>query len=140
MDFWVGTVFLFIMAAIIVIYFGWSMGLERGWQEAHRGAEMRIPNVFKFVMKYLSPLYLIVIFALFLLFNVFGWNPGTGEFKPTSYVTDIVGPGASPVARFTISVIIISAVFFGILTALAGKRWDKARGAVPAAPQEKART
>jgi SNF family Na+-dependent transporter len=129
MDFWVGTVLLFIMATIIIIYFGWIMGIERGWQEAHRGAELHIPRIFKFVMKYVSPLYLIVIFGLFLLFNVFGWNLATGEFKPTSYVTDLVGPNASPVARYTIGVIAISVVFFGILAALAGKRWDKASDA-----------
>ncbi|HMJ65508.1 MAG TPA: sodium:calcium symporter, partial [Candidatus Binatia bacterium] len=126
MDFWVGTVFLFMMATIIIIYFGWIMGIERGWEEAHRGAELRIPGIFKFVMKYVSPLYLIVIFGLFLLFNVFGWNPATGEFKPTTYVTDLVGPNASRVARFTLVLIAIFVVFFGILAAIAGKRWDKA--------------
>jgi NSS family neurotransmitter:Na+ symporter len=140
MDFWVGTVLLFIMAAVIIIYFGWSMGLERGWQEAHRGAEMRIPTLFKFVMKYLSPLYLIGIFALFLVFNVFGWDPGSGEFKRTGYVRDIVGPGANPVAQLTVGVIIISTVFFGILTALAGKRWDKAARNVSSAPREEVRS
>ncbi len=137
MDFWVGTVFLFIMATIIIIYFGWGMGIERAWQEAHEGAEMRIPGVFKFVMKYLSPLYLLVIFVLFLLFNVFGWDPATGEFKPTSYVSDLVGSDPSPVARFSVLLILVSTVFFAVMTSLAGKRWNKVTRAVPSAPQHK---
>lgn len=125
LDFWVGTVFLFIMATVIIIYFGWVMGIERGWREAHLGAVMTIPGIFKFVMKYLSPLYLIAIFALFLLFNVFGWQPATGEFTPTSYVSDLTGPKASPVARWTVGLILLFVAFFGIITFLAGKRWNK---------------
>jgi SNF family Na+-dependent transporter len=129
MDFWVGTVFLFVMATILIIYFGWGLGIERGWKEAHDGAEMRIPGAYKFIMKYLSPLYLLGIFALFLLFNIFGWEPATGRFTPTSYVRDLVGPEPNPVARMTVLVMLIVITFFTILTALAGKRWDKIRAA-----------
>jgi SNF family Na+-dependent transporter len=129
MDFWVGTVFLFVMATILIIYFGWGLGIERGWEEAHDGAEMRIPGAYKFIMKYLSPLYLLGIFALFLLFNIFGWEPATGRFTPTSYVRDLVGPEPNPVARMTVLVMLIVITFFTILTALAGKRWDKIRAA-----------
>lgn len=125
LDFWVGTVFLFVMATIIIIYFGWGMGIERGWREAHQGAVMKIPAVFKFVMKYVSPLYLIAIFGLFLLFNVFGWQPATGEFKPTSYVSDLIGPNPSLVARLSVGFVVISIIFFVILTFFAGKHWRK---------------
>jgi NSS family neurotransmitter:Na+ symporter len=125
LDFWVGTVFLFVMATIIIIYFGWVMGIERGWQEAHQGAVMRIPTIFKFLMKYLSPFYLITVFALFVLFNVLGWQPSTGEFTPSSYVSDLIGPKASEVAQLSVGFIGLSIIFFGIMTWRAGKRWKK---------------
>lgn len=125
MDFWVGTVFIFMMATIIITYFGWGLGIERGFEEAHRGAEIRIPRVFKFIMKWVSPAYLLIIFALFLFFKVFGWDPETHKFSPTGYVRDLVGPDASTVARETILFLAITVGFFCILTALAGKRWDK---------------
>ena len=125
MDFWVGTVFIFIMATIIIIYFGWGLGVERGFEEAHRGAEMRIPGGFKFIMKFVSPAYLLIIFVLFILFKVFGWNPQTGEFNPTGYVLDLVGHEPSVVARVTVLFLAITVAFFVLLTALAGKRWDK---------------
>jgi len=131
LDFWVGTVFLFVMATIIIVYFGWSMGMERGWREAHDGAVLRIPGIFKFVMKYLSPLYLITIFALFVLFNVFGWQPASGEFKPTSYVSDLIGPKGSTVARLSMALVAVFLVFFGVITSLAGKRWAKMAGEEP---------
>lgn len=129
MDFWVGTVCLFVMGTILVIYFGWILGIERGWKEAHEGAEMRIPSIYKFIIKYISPVYLLAIFVLFILFNVFGWDPKTGAFTPTSYVRDLIGDDPSPVARVTVSFLIIIFAFFTVLTALAGKRWDKARAA-----------
>ncbi len=125
-DFWAGTFLLFIMATILIITFGWVVGIEKGWEEAHRGAELTIPSFFKFVMKYLSPLYLIGIFVLWVLFNVFGWNPTTGEFQPTAYVTDLTGTNGatpSPVARMSVGVIIIFTVFTFLLAALASKRW-----------------
>jgi neurotransmitter:Na+ symporter, NSS family len=123
-DFWVGTVCIFMMATLIIVYFGWVMGIERGWQEAHKGADIRIPGFFKLIMRYLSPLYLITIFALFLLFNVFGWNPQTGAFTPTGYVSDLVGEHPNDVARMSVTLIVMIIVFFLILIAQAGKRWD----------------
>jgi NSS family neurotransmitter:Na+ symporter len=123
-DFWVGTVCIFLMATFIIVYFGWVMGIERGWREAHKGAEIRIPGFFKVIMRYLSPLYLITIFALFVLFNVLGWNAQTGAFLPTSYISDLVGEHPNDVARMSVTLIAVMIVFFVILIAQAGKRWD----------------
>jgi neurotransmitter:Na+ symporter, NSS family len=136
LDFWVGTVFIFIMATIIIIYFGWGLGIERGFEEAHRGSEMKIPRVYKFIMKWVSPAYLLTIFALFVWFNVFGWDPETQKFVPTSYVADLIGPNPNVVARVTIVFLLITVIFFGLLTALAGKRWDKQKSlaAEPSTP------
>jgi NSS family neurotransmitter:Na+ symporter len=122
-DFWVGTVCIFIMATLIILYFGWVMGIDRGWQEVHKGAEIRIPRIFRFIMRYLSPLYLLTIFALFVLFNVFGWNPRTGGFTPTSYVSDLVGQHPSDVARLSVALVVLIIAFFVILISQAGRRW-----------------
>lgn len=136
LDFWVGTVFLYVMATIIIVCFGWGLSIERAWQEAHAGATMRIPLVFKFVMKYVSPIYLVGIFALFLLFNVFGWEPATGEFRPTSYISELLGPQSNFVAQLSVGLILLSLVLFGVFTKVAGKRWPVGR-AVPSAPPQK---
>ena len=37
-DFWVGTVFIFLMATFIIVYFGWVMGIERGWLAIYHGS------------------------------------------------------------------------------------------------------
>jgi SNF family Na+-dependent transporter len=128
MDFWVGTFLLFVMATIIIIVFGWVMGIERGWAEAHKGAAIRIPDFFKPIIKYLCPVYLLAIFAFWILFNVFGWNPRTGAFQPTSYITDLVGEKPDAVARMSLAVITVTFVFFTLITAAAGRRWEKNGG------------
>lgn len=125
LDFWVGTFFIFILATVLIIIFGWVVGIERGWKEAHRGAEMRIPNFFKPIIKYVSPLYLLSIFVLFILFNVLGWNPSTGEFTPTSYIQDLFGETPNTVARFSVLFLAIMVVFFLLLVGTAGKRWER---------------
>jgi NSS family neurotransmitter:Na+ symporter len=123
-DFWVGTFLIFIMATIIIITFGWIVGVEKGFAEAHKGAALRIPNFFKFIIRYISPLYLFTIFALWILFNVFGWNPSTGEFTPTSYITDLVGENPDHVARYSILLIALVITFFIAITAASKKRWQ----------------
>ena len=127
MDFWVGTVMLFVQATILVIIFGWGLGIDRGWQIAHEGAEMRIPNIYKFVIKYITPVFLLTIFVMFLLQNVFGWNFSfsNAKFEPTGYTKDLVGENPSAVARLTIGFIIIITFFGLIFVNIAGKTWAR---------------
>lgn len=72
-DFWVGSVFIMVVAAVQIIAFGWIFGLERGIAEAHEGSQLRIPKFFQFVIKYVSPAYLIVIMIGFCLNNAPGY-------------------------------------------------------------------
>jgi len=125
LDFWVGTVCIYIMASILAITYGWILGIDKAWQETHRGAEMRIPAFFKLIIKYVTPSYLITIFALFVVFKVVGWNPQTGQIAPTPYVQDLISNNGSPVARLSATLIIVVALFLTILVATAGRRWNK---------------
>jgi neurotransmitter:Na+ symporter, NSS family len=110
-DFWVGQVLIFTLATLTVIIFGWVVGVDRGLAEAHEGAAIRIPRIFRFIIKYICPLYLLVIFAGFLYKNV-------GE-----YVTKVVG---NPPAMFTVFFLVVVALFFTLLVRQAGQRWDEA--------------
>jgi len=66
-DFWVGTYLIFLLAMVQIIYFGWVFGIDRGWRELHQGASIRVPAIFKIVMKYIAPAYLIIVFVGFTL-------------------------------------------------------------------------
>jgi SNF family Na+-dependent transporter len=70
LDFWVGTFLIFLMAGIQIIAFGWIFGIERGWREIHEGASIRIPRVFRFIMKYVAPMYLAIVFVGFCVQNL----------------------------------------------------------------------
>jgi SNF family Na+-dependent transporter len=72
LDFWVGTFLIFVMSMIQIIAFSWVFGIDRGWKEMHVGSAIQIPPLFKFVMKYVTPLYLVVIFVLWLKQNLVG--------------------------------------------------------------------
>ena len=61
-DFWAGTFGLALLALFEIVIFGWFFDIEKGWAEMHKGADIRIPKVYKFVIKYVAPLYILAIF------------------------------------------------------------------------------
>ena len=127
-DFWAGTFMLFVQATILVIVFGWNVGIERGWKLMHEGAEMQAPPIYKFILKYVTPLLLLGIFAMWLMKNVAGWNFSFSNptFIPSGYVVDLIGDSPSPVARLAVGFIVVMTVFSLVLTHLAGNRWTTA--------------
>lgn len=65
LDFWVGTALIFVLASLQLAVFVWRLGVDRGLEEAHRGAELKIPRVYRPVLKYVAPAFLLVVFAGF---------------------------------------------------------------------------
>jgi NSS family neurotransmitter:Na+ symporter len=65
-DYWAGTVSLVFFAFIEIILFSWVFGIKKGWQEITEGADIKVPNIFKFIIKFITPLLLgWVFFASF---------------------------------------------------------------------------
>ena len=117
MDFWVGTFLIFVLSTVQIIIFGWIIGIEKGFKLAHEGAAIRIPSIFKFIMKYISPLFLIVIFAMWVASNIFGLNFHTGTSEYSSYVKDLfIEPNT--VAWLSIALISTVAALFAFITYL----------------------
>ncbi|MBU0605602.1 MAG: sodium:calcium symporter, partial [Candidatus Omnitrophica bacterium] len=61
LDFWGGTFCLVLFATVEIVLFAWVFGMEKAWQEIHHGADMRIPKAYKFIIKYITPLFLFAI-------------------------------------------------------------------------------
>jgi SNF family Na+-dependent transporter len=61
LDFWAGTFGLVVFAAIEIVLFSWVFGLKKGWAEMHKGADLKVPRIFKFVLTYVTPIYLLVL-------------------------------------------------------------------------------
>ncbi|HSQ34559.1 MAG TPA: sodium-dependent transporter [Candidatus Binatia bacterium] len=61
LDFWAGTFGLVVFATIEIIIFSWVFGVKKGWEEMHIGADLKVPRIFKFVLKYVTPVYMLVV-------------------------------------------------------------------------------
>jgi SNF family Na+-dependent transporter len=62
-DFWTGTFSLVVFALAEIVIFGWVFGIDRGWEEITRGADMKVPKVFRFVIKYVTPIFILAVFV-----------------------------------------------------------------------------
>jgi SNF family Na+-dependent transporter len=61
LDFWGGTFCLVLFGTVESILFAWVFGMDKAWQEIHHGADMRIPRIYKFIIKYVTPAFLVII-------------------------------------------------------------------------------
>jgi hypothetical protein len=118
LDFWVGTFLIFILATIQILIFSWRYGVGNGLREASRGAAFPIPRLFIPVMKFLCPAFLIAIFALWVLVNVFGVSFGPGEPDFSGYIRDLfIEPNT--VAWLAVGLVLTFAAFVALLVSRA---------------------
>jgi len=62
-DYWGATVGIVIFALAESILFSWIFGIDRGWDEINAGADIRLPKIYKYIIKYVTPTILLVIFV-----------------------------------------------------------------------------
>jgi SNF family Na+-dependent transporter len=112
MDFWVGTFCIFVMATVQTLLFGWVLGIKKGMREINTGSDIRIPAWAGFVIKYVSPLYLAGIFALWLMDN----------FKDASRFRAVA---EDPAVRITLGFVALILVLLIAATAAGIRRWNR---------------
>ncbi len=61
MDYWAGTFSLVIVALLEVIVFAWMFGMDNAWAELNHGSDIKIPRLFYYIIKYVTPIYLFFI-------------------------------------------------------------------------------
>jgi SNF family Na+-dependent transporter len=72
MDYWVGTFGLVVMALMEIILFAWVFGMDNAWEEITRGAQLNIPRVYYYVIKYVTPAFLLIILGVWGYQDAFG--------------------------------------------------------------------
>jgi len=117
LDFWGGTFFLVLFATIEVILFAWVFGMENAWDEIHRGADMRIPRVYKFIIKYVTPLF------LFFILGMWFWQ----EWLPVIFMKNVAPADKIYVLATRIGLLALIAVLI-VLVKIA---WKKKEGNKP---------
>jgi SNF family Na+-dependent transporter len=111
MDEWIGTVGIFLLATIEIIVFAWVIGIDRGMEEANRGADLKIPRFFRFIFKYVTPLFLLAILGAWIVDTL----PGKiGEIRE------------QPEVLLTIIYLVIVFSFLALMVGLAGENWQRA--------------
>lgn len=82
-DYWAGTVVLVVFALAESILFGWVFGITKGWDEINDGADIKLPQIYKPILKYITPTMLIIIFMGSLILPQDGdWEKAfKGEWK-----------------------------------------------------------
>ena len=61
MDYWAGTFGLVVFALIETILFMWVFGADKAWKEMNNGGDIKIPFFFYYVMKYITPVILMIL-------------------------------------------------------------------------------
>jgi SNF family Na+-dependent transporter len=107
-DDWVGTFLIFVLAMVQIVCFSWVFGVERGLAEAHLGAQLRIPAVYRFVMKYVTPTYLLVVFAAFCWQNLGSWVKSVAD---------------EPLRQGAIGLILAVVVMLVVMVRIGERRW-----------------
>ena len=81
-DFWASTFMLVVFALGETILFAWIFGMNRGWDEMLKGAELKIPLIFKYIIQYVTPVFLLVILIGAVFQPKAGWH---------SYISAVAG-------------------------------------------------
>lgn len=61
-DYWTGSFALFVFAAFEAVLFAWFFGIKKGWKEINTGADIKVSRVFRFLIAYVTPVLLIIVF------------------------------------------------------------------------------
>ena len=107
-DFWMSTVGLFVLGTVLVIVFGWVLGIDKGMEELTRGAEIRIPGFVRYLLKYVTPTFLLIVMVAWL------WNRAWPRIS--ALWTD-------GVAGMSFGLILVAVALFLLLISQAVRRW-----------------
>ena len=60
-DFWAGTIGVVLLGFVEIVIFMWAFGGRNAWAEINRDGIIKVPGFFYYVMRYITPLFLVVI-------------------------------------------------------------------------------
>lgn len=62
-DFWAGTIGIIFFGFMEVILFMWVFGGEKAWAELNRHGSINVPRVFYYVLRYVTPLFMLFLLS-----------------------------------------------------------------------------
>lgn len=107
LDFWAGNFIIVIGATMEAILVAWVFGIDRFWEELHQGSQIRVPRIFRFVIKFITPTALLVMIGWWLV--VEWWGVITMKDVPPENVPWVLG---TRLALLALIVVLVVAVHF----------------------------
>lgn len=110
MDYWISNLLMVFLATAQVIIFGWVIGIDKGLASAHQGAKVKIPKVYAFIIKYITPCLLIFILGNW-MWDIFSSLYANGSSGSTNaYINDLfISP--NPVALQSVGILLLLGLF-----------------------------
>jgi len=71
MDFWAGTFFVIVLGLFEVILFYWIYDAKKAWEEINRGGLITVPKLYYYIVRYVTPLFLLALLIGFVINNIF---------------------------------------------------------------------
>lgn len=93
-DYWAGTVSLVVFALFEIILFAWVFGIDKGWAEINKGADIKVPIIFKHIIKFVTPLLLGFVF--------FGSLPGIWKTITNTAIYEQIAQATDPTVIATL--------------------------------------
>ena len=85
-------------------------GIEKGYKEIQHGAEIQIPKIVMYIIRYVSPVFLLAVFVIW-LYQTAG-----------QYIQKI---GHDPVVAISVAFIIMVLLFFLMIITQSVRRWKR---------------
>ncbi len=111
LDFWGGTFLLVFFGFIEAIMFGWIFGIKKGWKELNYGAFMRVPRLFRFILKYVTPLYVGIILVTWIRENLLDTLLLRGDAYPDEHKMKVIVLRVCLLATFIAILVLIRFAF-----------------------------
>ena len=109
-DFWIANIFVFLAATFQIILFGWGLGIDTGMSEMQRGSTLQIPWFMRYLIKYIAPLFLLIVFSAWC------WLELPNRIREL---------GENRVAQLSVGAILLIEAFFLWVVSRAIKRWNE---------------
>jgi hypothetical protein len=94
------------LATVQVVIFGWIIGIDKGIASAHQGAKIKIPKVYAFIIKYITPCLLIFILCNWLWDIISSLYKNGSNGSANSYINDLV-INPNPVALQSVGILLL---------------------------------
>jgi len=89
-NFWAGTFCLVAFGLIEAVAFAYVFGIDQGWEELTRGADIRVPRIFRFLIQWVTPPFILLVFVAAII------KPEAGDWQAA--VSVLTSGGGWPLA------------------------------------------